>query len=194
MTIWFTADLHFNHVGVIKYCNRPWSTVEDMNEGLIHKWNSVVKQQDTVYVVGDFAFRGKANIEDILSRLKGKKHLIEGNHDRQNRLKANEKALFESISQYIEITIQDSDAIKGRRRITLCHYAMMTWRERNIGSFMLHGHSHGNFKNEVFCPLCGENVIGDCYRLDVGVDCHNYFPVSYEKVKKIMSSKNPVLV
>lgn len=78
---WFISDTHFGHKNILEYEkeHRPFSTVEEMNETIIERWNSVVKQKDTIYHLGDFAF-GKKNIE-IASRLNGRKHLVMGNHD-----------------------------------------------------------------------------------------------------------------
>lgn len=190
MTVWFTADLHFNHAGIIRYCDRPFAGVEEMNEALISRWNEVVRPEDTVYVVGDLAFGHPKKIASQVARLKGRKHLIEGNHDRANRIPDRMKAeLFQSVAMKMEICIQDADAWQGRRRITLDHYAQVTWRERAHGGYCLHGHSHGNFQNEVHCPSCGTQIHGDCLRLDVGVDVHDYRPISYEQVKAIMNAK-----
>jgi calcineurin-like phosphoesterase family protein len=77
----FTSDHHFGHKNILEYEKdaRPFETVEEMNEVLIDRWNSVVRSQDIVYHLGDFAF-GKENIK-IAERLHGKKRLIMGNHD-----------------------------------------------------------------------------------------------------------------
>lgn len=80
--IWVTSDTHFNHSNIIKYCNRPFSTVREMDEVLIDNWNSVVKQGDKVYHLGDVYMKAsKGYIEHILHRLNGNKRLILGNHD-----------------------------------------------------------------------------------------------------------------
>ena len=83
--IFYTSDLHFGHSNIIKYENRPWNDVDEMKEELIARWNAKVNQNDTVYVLGDFAWKGsKASIDDInniVKSLNGKKHLIIGNHD-----------------------------------------------------------------------------------------------------------------
>ena len=80
--VWFIADLHFNHKNIIKYCNRPFMTVEEMNEALIKNWNSVVKDEDIVFMLGDFAFASRTNIIEISKKLNGKKTIVLGNHDR----------------------------------------------------------------------------------------------------------------
>jgi len=81
--IWVTSDTHFFHANIIKYCNRPFDNPKQMNECLIDNWNSVVKQGDKVYHLGD-VFMGEGGYEGIgplLNRLHGSKRLIVGNHD-----------------------------------------------------------------------------------------------------------------
>ena len=77
--IFFTADLHLGHSNIIKYCNQPFQTVEEMNEKLIQNWNDTVSDKDDIYVVGDFAFMGIKHMEEFLKRLKGRKYLLRGN-------------------------------------------------------------------------------------------------------------------
>lgn len=80
--ICFTADTHFDHANIIRFCNRHFATVEEMNETLIANWNRKVHGNDTVYILGDMFFQ-TTDPEPILRQLKGKKHLITGNHDSQ---------------------------------------------------------------------------------------------------------------
>lgn len=189
MTIWFTADTHFNHAGIISYCSRPWPTTEEMDAAIIERWNERVLASDTVYHVGDFLFGKHADWHRILDQLKGTIHLIEGNHDRQNVKNKHINSRFASVQSYLEITVPDPEAFQKRQRITLCHYAALGWREQRQGGWMLHGHSHGNLKPALHCPECHTLVIQEVKRLDVGVDCHDYYPISYEQVKAIMNAK-----
>ena len=69
------------HANIIKYCNRPFETVERMNKEMIKKWNSVVKEGDKIYHLGDFIFGKKDIAAEIISRLNGNIYLIKGNHD-----------------------------------------------------------------------------------------------------------------
>ena len=77
--IFLTSDHHWFHKNIIKYCNRPFNSMEEMNCNLIEKWNSVVNQEDIVIHLGDFAFRGMAR--EIRPKLNGTIILIRGNHD-----------------------------------------------------------------------------------------------------------------
>lgn len=94
--IFLIGDTHFSHRNIIKYCNRPFKDVDDMNEQLIKNWNEVVGANDIVYVVGDFALCGKNKIIEICQRLNGRKRLIMGNHD-QASIETYRQAGFEFI-------------------------------------------------------------------------------------------------
>lgn len=158
--IWFIADTHFNHESIIKHCKRPFSSIEEMNETLIRNWNDLVNRHDRIYILGDFAFSDHIKFID---RLKGKKHLIKGNHDESS----NEfYKRFESVSQIKTIEIE-------KKFFNLCHYPMRTWESCYKGSILLYGHCHG--RSESF------NL-----SFDVGVDTHNYKPYSYEEIKEMI--------
>ena len=75
--IYYTSDLHFGHKNIIKYENRPWLSVKEMDQGLIDRWNSRVKNRDLVYILGDFTLSVSTSyVESILTALKGRKILI----------------------------------------------------------------------------------------------------------------------
>jgi len=78
---YFIADTHFNHENIIKYCNRPFKNSLEMNEYIINKWNSVVKENDIVYHLGDVGFGTTEELKILVGRLNGKKILLRGNHD-----------------------------------------------------------------------------------------------------------------
>ena len=89
--IWFTSDLHLGHRAAISMCERPFENVKDMNETLVCNFNSCVKNNDTVYILGDIAHRTPvAAINQMIGRMNGKKILCKGNHDKKY-----DEALFE---------------------------------------------------------------------------------------------------
>lgn len=162
--IFFTSDLHFNHANAITYCNRPFVDVREMNEAIIARWNALVQPGDNVYVLGDFAF-WKADddqgVPGLFARLNGHKHLVKGNHDERNP-----KTLqLPWASKSDLITVK-----QGNSRIICCHYPLETWKGAQNGYLHLHGHSHGNMKRVI--P----------HRWDIGVDCHDFTPVSFDTV------------
>lgn len=165
----FTADTHYGHSAIIKYTNRPYQDVNQMNEALIQNWNNVVGEKDEVWVLGDFAFYSDVDkMKSIFNRLKGNKHLILGNHDRLNKMK---ELGWGSIHTRYELRHRSGT-------IVLDHFCLRTWNKAHYGTWHLHGHSHGTLQHT-------ENELA----IDVGVDCFNYTPVEYEEIKKIMSTR-----
>jgi calcineurin-like phosphoesterase family protein len=157
--IYFVSDTHFHHRNIIRYSNRPFDSVEEMNEALIVNWNSRVKPTDTVYHLGDVGFCNVEKLDRIIARLNGRIHLTPGNHDKP----AKRITRWASVEHYREITID-------RQLIVLLHYGMRVWNRSHHGSIQLYGHSHGNLP-------------GNSQSCDVGVDCWNYFPVNLEEIK-----------
>lgn len=177
----FSSDHHFFHKKVIGYTNRPFSCVEEMNEKMIESHNRVVTPKDIVYFVGDFAFSNKEDdIVSILKRMNGEKHFVMGNHDkvmRKEKIKKQFASFCESVHK--EIYVPDEKVNGGKQFITLCHYAMKVWNRSHHGAFHLYGHSHGSMPDDPHSRS-----------FDVGVDCWNFEPVSYEKVREIMLLKD----
>jgi len=175
--IFFTADTHFLHKNICEYSNRPFDSIEEMTETIVNRWNAVVAPGDTVFHLGDFAISyGKKHekpIDDLLSRLNGNKWLIYGNHDREE-VKKNSR--WVKVLGYHELKVDLGGDHKTK--IVLSHYAMRTWNQSHRGSFMLHGHSHGNL----------EDIGGRT--MDVGVDCHNFWPISIDQVNEFMKDRH----
>lgn len=176
---YFTADTHFSHKNISKYTGRPFSSVEEMNDALIKNWNKTVSPNDIVYHLGDFAFGNPDVIFDLINRLNGKIYFVFGNHDEglkdfANRIKnygARLKKVPVFLGNMAEIKIDD-------QTIVLNHYCMKVWRKSHYGSYHLYGHSHGTLPDNPHS-----------LSLDVGVDCHNYKPVSFDEIKILMSKK-----
>ena len=171
--IWFTSDLHLGHAMVIKYSKRPFENVHEMNETLIRNWNSVVRQEDHVYLIGDFSFQKPEEAKKTIFRLMGQIYLITGNHDHRKGVIQSCSSRFVWIKDYFDLKHEE-------QRIVLCHYPFLTWNGCHRGSWHLHGHCHGSLPDEV-------NKYAK--RLDVGVDVHNYFPITFENVKKILDKR-----
>jgi calcineurin-like phosphoesterase family protein len=149
-----------------------------MNEALVTNWNNKVTNQDTVYMVGDISFGKEDETKEVLTRLNGRKVLILGNHDKVIPKWKNIRRILYSIHDMLEIDVIDSDCPSGKQRIILLHYAMKVWNKSHFGAWHLYGHSHGTLPDDP-----------NSLSLDVGVDCHNYAPISYEEVKVLMSNK-----
>lgn len=167
--LYFTADLHFRHEKIINHVNRPFRTVEQMDKTLIKKWNEKISFQDEVYILGDFTMKGPELATEILSSLKGKKHLICGNHDRFVQNLNFDQSLFASIQDYAEVEYANT-------RFILFHYPIVEWNGFYKGSIALHGHQH-NHENYNY-----ENLQKGIRRYDVGVDANYMAPVSAEDI------------
>jgi calcineurin-like phosphoesterase family protein len=166
--VFFTSDTHFYHKNILKYCpNRKFSSVEDMNEGLIEAWNRKVPNGATVFHMGDFAFCSLTKMDQIVSRLNGNIHIIRGNHDADFP-----KDRFVSIQNYKEITV-------GDKHIILCHYPFLVWNRSHRESYNLHGHCHGTLTEDA-----------NALRMDIGVDTHpNLEPFDMDEIDQYMSKK-----
>jgi calcineurin-like phosphoesterase family protein len=171
MTVWFTSDTHYGHKNVIEYSHRPFNDVEEMNETLVTNWNAVVRPGDLVYHLGDFCLGSQELAIKTVKRLNGQKYLVFGNHDKRLRKD------LEFLGHWIWARDLEQIEVEGQKLI-LCHYAMLTWNQSHRGSWQLHGHSHGSLADDPHS-----------LRIDVGVDCHNMHPVSFETIRDIMSKK-----
>lgn len=170
MNYWFTADEHYAHKNIIHYCNRPFSTIEEMDETIIRNFNSVVFKNDTVIHAGDFTLlKDREEIyKKYINRLNGKHIFLIGSHDYWLRSTHNSYIWERKILDHYFV---------------VCHYAMRTWARSHYNSIQLYGHSHGNL-----------NPIGKQH--DIGVDNNNFFPLSAKQIIDIMRERpdNPNLV
>ena len=173
MTIFFTADTHFGHTNIIKYCGRPFETKEEHDEAIITNWNSVVQKDDYVYHLGDFGFGHPKRLQSICSRLKGGIHLLRGNHDKNLSQIENR---FETIKDvhFIRTKLDNNSNFK-EIMLFLSHYPHRTWPHRPKNAYHLFGHVHGNM---------GPYGLS----FDVGVDCWNFFPISLKQVESFVQN------
>lgn len=164
--IFIIADTHLNHKNIIQYCNRPFSSVEEMNETIIENWNKVVGKQDIVYVLGDFALCGKDKIIEVGNRLNGRKRLVLGNHDGAS-LETYHEAGFEYI--YNHSIILDEFYI-------LSHYPQFIVPNGLYANIFGHIHTNPEFvdvSSRSFCA-CAERPLV------------NYTPIEFERIKELM--------
>jgi len=167
--IWVSGDTHLGHVGIIGSCNRPFQNVEEMNKTIIDGFNDRVGKNDIVYFLGDFTCNANTEIcKEYMRQLKGKWVMIQGNHDRK-------KALQEMKSEGLIIKHDKIMKIEyGGRKMVLSHCPMVTWEGIYDGVWHIHGHTHSNYNHP--SPMA----------YDVGVDGHNFLPISFDELNTIM--------
>lgn len=167
MKYFFTADEHYGHANIIKYCDRPFKSVEEMDNEIIKRHNEVVSNDDTVFHIGDFTLNNEAM--SSIRRLNGVHTFIKGSHDYW-------------LDAYKEINAHEILEIEIEGQvIVLCHYSMRVWPLSHYNSWHLFGHSHGRLEG-----------IGKS--MDIGVDTESsehkrFYPYSFEEIKKIMDKK-----
>ena len=138
--IFFTSDLHFGHENVIKFDNRPFKTVEEMDEELIRRWNAKVGKGDLVYVLGDMIWKSRnGDADQLIKSLNGQIILIKGNHDRFLH-NAKAKAALAGVKDYDDISVPLEDGTT--RRCILSHYYIPMYNGHIHTAIHLHGHSH----------------------------------------------------
>jgi len=182
--IYFTADTHFCHGNIISLCNRPFKDVETMNNALIKNWNGYVTNNDEIYILGDFLYKGDGRTANkILSRLKGKKYLIRGNHDKYLEDSQFDGKAFEWVKDYHVLVYKGT-------KIILFHYPILEWDAYYKGSVHLYGHVHNSAEKN---PEAGERIKSlSSHAVNVGVDLHDYCPVPIEKIIEIINEKTAV--
>ncbi len=181
----YTSDLHFWHKGVIEFCKRPWATPEEMNEGLIQNWNSVVGPTDSIRILGDVFFCGTKKIGEIAHRLNGIKHLYLGNHDWD---KINKNKLNRWVDEFGFASVQKDGAVHLEgfdELVNLSHFPYLNEGDHtelqrypehrliNNGKYLLHGHVHSYW-------LKKDKMI------NVGVDVWGWKPVSEQQILELI--------
>lgn len=166
--IFFTSDQHFGDKSILS--KRSFSTIQDMDDMMIKKWNLKIDSADEVYHLGDFADNNPEYLNKILDRLNGKIFLIKGNHDYYTE---SSQSRFEWVKDYHELIVNDKDNPLGTQLLVLFHYPMLYWKGMGMGTYHLYGHMHGELKNH---PKPNS--------MDIGVDCQDYYPLSYLEVKQ----------
>ena len=165
--MWLTSDLHFWHKNIIKYCTRPYKSVEKMNRCLIDKWNAKVDKEDHIFVLGDFSLeRNPEKLKSIVNKLNGVKHLVLGNHD---ELKPDQylKIGFTSVHTSLWLPYKD-------KMIYLAHDpAVKTALKKE--DILFHGHVHKLWKVQP------ENNL-----INVGVDVWDGYPVLLENALALL--------
>jgi calcineurin-like phosphoesterase family protein len=180
--IYFTSDLHFGHENVIRFDDRPFASVEEMDAELIRRWNAKVDRGDLVYVLGDMIWKTKNDDAlNIIKSLNGQIILIKGNHDRfLNNAKA--KNALAAVKDYDDICVTLEDGTT--RRCVLSHYFIPMYNGHRYQGIHLHGHGHftdeADFEIDLAEQLNAEGIRNEIY--NVGCMYWNYEPVTLDEI------------
>lgn len=171
--IWFTSDTHFGHENVLKFTDRPWETIWQMNDAIVDSINGRVAVDDELYILGDFSFKMTAqDAYGLRKRIACRRiHLVPGNHDKD----WTQPAVAGAFTVEPPICVLKIDG----QKIVLCHYPMADWQGMSHGSWHLHGHIHssGGAYNEF-------NRKQGLQRYDVGCDANGHSPVSLDELRE----------
>ena len=171
--IYFTSDHHFGHYNIIQYCDRPFSSVDKMDRELIERWNDVVRPGDIVYHLGDFCLRDEKYAQEVLTKLNGRISLISNrfHHDKWMPKKESSIITFSKTGDPVVIKPMIFE-ITYKGKVFVCsHFPLYSWPKMFYDSIHLHGHVHGR-------PV----VLASDRHIDVGVDSHEYSPMSADEI------------
>lgn len=173
--LYFTADWHLWHKNIIKYCNRPFKHVDEMNKTIIRNYNKRIKEEDEVWFLGDLTMgNDQYKLQNIIDNLKGTKHLVLGNHDKLRPWQYLEVG-FSSVHTNTSIQIGDGSR-NGDREYFLIHDPALI---QVPNSLAICGHIHNHWVKMKSKKL--NTVMVNC-----GVDCWEFSPVSVEEIIKII--------
>ncbi len=173
--IYFTSDLHFGHANILKSCRPQFSDLSHMDETLIQNWNNTVTNNDTVYICGDLLFRNEKPASAYLSRLRGKKILITGNHDIYWMRNMTE----EELGIYFTGIYNMHEMKKNKVLLNFCHYPMLLWESSRDNSLLICGHIH-NTKDEYEYGMFRQIM----FAFNAGTDINGYRPVRIDELIK----------
>ena len=179
---YFISDLHLGHKNVLKFDNRPFINTEEHDKTIIDNWNNKVNDNDDVYVLGDISWHNATKTIEIFKQLKGRIHLIQGNHD--NRILKNKELynLFVEVVDYKELKIDNEVSV------VLCHYPMPCFKNHYYDWIHLYGHVHNSFEENMiqhFRYEMGALYDKPCHMYNVGamMKYMDYTPRTLEEIR-----------
>ncbi len=187
--VFFTSDLHFGHEWIISFNQRPYKSVEQMDDELIKNWNQTVPKDGIVFVLGDIGYTDDKRIIEIFNQLHGEKILIKGNHDWDYYKEETLNSLFKEVYDLLFLRVQDYNH-SVYHYMVLCHYPMFDWQNSYKGTWQLFGHIHTRRLKEF--QTVKSRLFSTQY--DVGVDNNQFRPISCHEVSEIIEKqkKNPL--
>jgi calcineurin-like phosphoesterase family protein len=162
---YLTSDLHLDHERIIKYCNRPFKNLEDMNKTLINNWNNIISKNDTIFFLGDLALLKYNPYEYYINQLNGNKVLIKGNHDRTK----NTVLIQNLLINYKQHTLFLTHNPKNKHK----HF------------WTIHGHTHNNNPDKY--PLINHKT----KTINISTELTNYTPINLEEIIALITQTTP---
>ena len=178
--VWFTSDTHFWHENIIRFCKRPFGSISEMNDELVRRWNETVPPDGIVFHLGDFAFGGPKQWNDVLSRLNGHIYLILGNHD-MKQVRQGFMGRFVHVTQQMTIRV-------GGQPIVLNHNPFLCYGGSYRNVWQLFGHVHSGPLSDQGKDIGSLSVLVP-RQYDVGVDNNDFRPVSFNEIKAIIEGQ-----
>jgi calcineurin-like phosphoesterase family protein len=197
--VYFTADLHFGHARIVELADRPFASVQEMDEALIANWNAVVRRpDDLVWVLGDYALGDRRQGLGHLQRLNGRKMLVAGNHDKcflgssdgWKHIGEYRAAGFEVVVPWARVKLPPPGPELPGRKVLLSHFPYdgdstdedrhSGARLRDEGEPLVHGHVHEKFTMR-------RSAATGAVQLNVGVDRWQYRPVPATEVARMIA-------
>lgn len=166
---YYISDTHFGHQNVLAFDNRPFSDIEEMDRQMMSLWNETVGKDDDIYILGDFCFRSRNAPSWYLERLNGRKHLIQGNHDKLLLNDPQSIALLESVDKMR--FVQDSG-----QKLVLCHFPVAEWNGFRKGAWHIYGHIHARPDG------AGQYMRSLERALNAGCMVNDYRPVTFQEL------------
>lgn len=195
MATFYSSDQHFGHRNIIDYCNRPFSSIQEMDEVIIARWNETVGVDDEVWVLGDFAMGDRARSLGYLQRMNGTKYLVTGNHDKCSPTEKNGHlhiqqyldAGFTAVVSQAQVSLPPVHPRGQNLKVLLSHYPYAgdshtardryaKFRLRDLGQPLVCGHVHTDWKTSI----SPQGTV----QVNVGVDQWNFRPISAEEVHR----------
>ena len=186
---WWTSDMHYGHANIIKYCDRPFSNVDDMNDALVDRWNDTVGDNDEVWIIGDLILGNlRCNLSAHVARLKGTKILVPGNHDvcwQHHRKGPRNVPLYHDLGGITHIIHDPKPVVLANKPVHISHFPYRIDTHHDLrylehypadnDGWLLHGHIHEKWRQN------GRQI-------NVGVDAWDFAPVNDDTLSEIIKS------
>ncbi len=181
MKNYYISDLHLGHTNCLRFDDRPYTDVDEMAKDIIVRWNSKVRDDDQVYLLGDVAYKDIGSVYEVLEKLRGHIHLVIGNHD-PSRVMKNERAMrcFESVDWIMNIKDEG-------RNVCLCHFPIICWDKKHRDSYHVYGHVHTRVNEDTIYMMKQERAF------NAGCMLNNYEPCTLEELAENTRKRNEEL-